>query len=315
MVAVSLRELLVSWCSLEGGVFVTHGPKNWHTHGSVTGTHSGRPYWLARSLFLNYQLSTVPIRELSTMSGLWRTGILLIVFVVGFGGVYQLLPIEEWLEPEWLSSYLQKFGWAGPLLLIGMMTLAVVISPIPSLPLDLAAGAAYGPFWGGVYVLLGAELGAIVSFLIGRALGKDVIGGWLGRDVTFCEQCSDHHLMGIVALVRLVPLFSFDIVSYGAGLTTMSLRAFALATLVGMIPPTFTFTYLGSSVVSIDGTMVLLGLVAVGLFLLLPKWIVKYRTTWWVRALQGSPIEVIEPPVVKPSKKGQTGCAWCQNEL
>lgn len=48
----------------------------------------------------------------------------------------------------------------------------------------------------------------------------------------------------------MIPVFSFDVVSYGAGFTTISLRTFSLATIAGMVPPTFAFTYLGSPVVS-----------------------------------------------------------------
>ncbi|MFZ1747640.1 MAG: hypothetical protein WAU17_17120 [Nitrospirales bacterium] len=55
------------------------------------------------------------------------------------------------------------------------MALAVIISPIPGLPLDIAAGAASGLFLGASYAVPGAELGVIVSFLIGRAVGREVL--------------------------------------------------------------------------------------------------------------------------------------------
>ncbi|MDR4485810.1 MAG: VTT domain-containing protein [Nitrospirales bacterium] len=44
----------------------------------------------------------------------------------------------------------------------------------------------------------------------------------------------------------MIPIFSFDLISYGAGLTNMSIRVFALVALVGMIPPTLALTYAGS---------------------------------------------------------------------
>jgi hypothetical protein len=145
------------------------------------------------------------VRPLSSFFGKWM---LVLLAIAGLYGLIQFTPLQEILTPEKLTSLLSELGVAGPFALIGLMTLAVVVSPIPSLPLDLAAGAAYGPFWGAFYVLIGAEVGAIISFLIGRALGRDVVSRWLKRDVTFCEQCSDHHLIGLMAVARLRPIFS-----------------------------------------------------------------------------------------------------------
>ena len=189
-----------------------------------------------------------------------------------FGAYFFLgdLDLGETFNPGRIVDYLDTWGPVGPLVFVLMMTTAVVVSPIPSLPLDLAAGAAFGPFLGTTYAVIGAEIGVIISFLIGRVLGKDVITRLLKINVRFCEKCSDHHLMGLVFFARLFPFFSFDLVSYGAGLTNMSLRAFALATLLGMIPPTFVLTYFGSSVVTVEWPLILSGIVLVILFLFLP---------------------------------------------
>jgi len=167
----------------------------------------------------------------------------------------------------------------------------------------------YGPFWGTAYVLIGAELGAIISFLIGRALGRDILSRWLKQDITFCEHCSDRHLVGLMIVARLVPVFSFDIVSYGAGLTKMSLKAFALATLIGMVPPTFAFTYLGSAVVTVQWPLILAGGLLVVMFLLLPKLMMKHRNSWWVQALQGKPMVPVAVILDDQMKDGQ--CGWC----
>jgi len=242
------------------------------------------------------------------MASVFGKWLLVLLAIVGLYGVIQFTSIQEVLAPDKLSSLLRDLGVIGPFALMGLMTLAVVVSPIPSLPIDLAAGVAYGPFWGAVYVLIGAELGAIISFLIGRALGRDLLNRWLRRDITFCEQCSDHHLLGLMVVARLVPIFSFDIVSYGAGLTKMSLKAFALATFVGMIPPTFALTYLGSAVVTVQWPLILAGGLLVLSFLFLPKLIMKHRNSWWVRVLQGKPM-VPALPAKEPLNDAQ--CGWC----
>ncbi|GMV51927.1 MAG: TVP38/TMEM64 family inner membrane protein YdjZ [Nitrospira sp. OLB3] len=125
------------------------------------------------------------------------------------------LDYERFLSPISLVQWLNDAGPFAPLLLISGMACAVIIPPIPSLPLDLAAGAAFGPFYGALYAVIGAELGAIVCFLIARALGRDTLLRLLKTETTFCQTCNDHQLMGVMFLARLVPIFSFDVVSYG----------------------------------------------------------------------------------------------------
>ncbi len=244
----------------------------------------------------------------------WRMGkwIAVLLVIASVYGLFHFTSLPEFLTPHTISSLLEELGVAGPFALMGLMTLAVVVSPIPSLPLDLAAGAVYGPFWGAVYVLLGAECGAILSFLIGRALGREFLNRWLKQDISFCEHCSDHHLFGLMIVARLVPIFSFDIVSYGAGLTRMSLKTFALATFVGMIPPTFALTYLGSAVMTVQWPVILAGGMLVVFFLVLPTWIVKHKNSWWVRVIQGKPTVV---PLPAETHKPKRPCGWCGQSM
>jgi uncharacterized membrane protein YdjX (TVP38/TMEM64 family) len=216
-------------------------------------------------------------------------GATLVLALLGAYVVVESLNLEEILRPDQLVTVLQSLGpWAPVALIVGMTT-AVVVSPIPSLPLDLAAGAAFGPTWGTTYAVIGAEIGAILSFLIGRALGRDVISRLLRTDVAFCQTCSDHQLMGLIFVARLIPVFSFDVISYGAGLTGMSLTTFAVATLLGMIPATFAFTYFGSSVVSAQWVLILAGLLMVAFFLIMPKLLKRYRSSWVAGLMLGPP--------------------------
>jgi len=237
-----------------------------------------------------------------------------VLVLFGVYGIFQFYGFEEHFSPKQLVRFLEDLGPMGPLVFIGLMILAVVVSPIPSLPLDIAGGIAFGPFWGMAYAVTGAEIGAVSSFLIARALGRELLNRLLDTKVVFCEKCSDHHLMVFVFLSRLVPIFSFDIISYGAGLTTMSLKVFALATLFGMIPPTFALTSLGSSVPTLEWPIIVVsGLVLVGVFLWLPKLLLNNRSSWWVRLIQGEPPAQSEaiPLASLDSDAGPRMCPWC----
>lgn len=197
------------------------------------------------------------------------------------------IDFERMLNPAYLAELLQSLGPWGPLILIISMATAVVIPPIPSLPLDLAAGATFGPLWGAFYAVVGAAIGAIVSFLIGRSLGREVVSKLLRVDAVFCETCADHHVSLFIFLARLIPVFSFDIISYGAGFTTISLHTFSLATIAGMIPPTLALTYLGSSVASAQWLLIGSACVLTTVFVIGPSWLKRHRTSWLGRQLFG----------------------------
>lgn len=208
------------------------------------------------------------------------------------------IDFERWLNPAHLAGSLQSLGPWGPLMVIVAMATAVIIPPIPSLPLDLASGAAFGPLLGTTYAVIGAAIGAIVSFLLGRTLGREGISRLFRIDAVFCEGCSDRHVGLVIFLARLIPVFSFDVVSYGAGLTTVSLRTFSLATIAGMIPPTFAFTYLGSSVPSAEWLLIGSAGLLVAFFLFLPVWLKRHRSSRFARLIFGPvPAPLISQPV------------------
>ena len=172
-----------------------------------------------------------------------------------------------------LQAWLQQLGVIGPLAIIGLMTLAIVMSPIPSAPIALAAGAAYGHTEGTVYVLIGAELGAIIAFTIARLAGLPAVQHWLGPRIMQRLHGSQNMLMLIVFLSRLLPFISFDMVSYAAGVTPLHFWRFVVATFAGIIPASFLLAHFGAEMASgeserIGITLLLLGGVSLLVILL-----------------------------------------------
>jgi len=247
----------------------------------------------------------------SSRMSIWvKLGLGILVAGAGWWGVASI-EYERYLTPSALARWLNEAGPLAPLLLISSMVGAVVIPPIPSLPLDLAAGAAFGPFYGALYAVIGAEIGAILCFLIARSLGREALSRIMKSENTFCQTCTDHQLMGAMFIARFIPIFSFDVVSYGAGLTNISLKTFALATLFGMAPPTFAFTYLGSSVVSAQWPLIAAGVAMVVFFLAMPKLLTRYRTSRLARLLLGPPPAPAMAPSAIAGIPSKIHCAGC----
>ncbi|MFC6488794.1 TVP38/TMEM64 family protein [Nitratireductor sp. GCM10026969] len=172
-----------------------------------------------------------------------------------------------------LQDQVRRFGFWGPLAIIVMIAGAIILSPIPSGPIALVAGAVYGPILGTIYVVAGAEAGAIVAFSIARIFGYEAMRHWSRVEPLLDllrKDRSQNWLMAIVFASRLVPFISFDAISYAAGLTPLAFWRFAVATLVGVVPISFLLTYFGKEFITADPTRMMIIAVAVGGITLLP---------------------------------------------
>ncbi|HEC28549.1 MAG TPA: TVP38/TMEM64 family protein [Gammaproteobacteria bacterium] len=181
------------------------------------------------------------------------TGFLLVIL---FSGLYLYLEqsgsINTLFNQQSLQQIINDFGQWGPILIIIFMSGAIVMSPLPSAPIALASGAAYGHVWGTIYILIGAELGAIIAFSMARMLGHDVMKRRFGDKIKIRWLQSDNHLMLAIGISRLIPFISFDIVSYAAGLTSLGYLRFALATLFGITPASYLLAHFGSEMANSD---------------------------------------------------------------
>lgn len=189
-------------------------------------------------------------------------------------GLFVLLALGTWIG-EWLpgsvdrnavESWVSAAGPWGPLAVIALMTVAVVASPIPSAPIALASGAAYGHYAGTVYVAVGSEFGALVAFLIARRLGRRPVERLLGDKADFGLLGSQNALTLTVFASRLLPFVSFDAMSYAAGLSRLHSWRFALATMAGILPASFVLAHFGSA--AMEGAFGSAEWIAVGLGLM-----------------------------------------------
>lgn len=169
-----------------------------------------------------------------------------------------------------LHDRITQLGAWGPVMVIGLMVLAILVSPIPSAPIAMAAGAAYGHVWGTLYVLAGAEMGALAAFGLARWLGGETLRRWFGDRLAVGLLGSQNALTGIVLLSRLLPFVSFDIISYAAGLTVLSFWRFAIATLIGVIPASFLLAHFGGEMASGESDRIMISVFALGGITLIP---------------------------------------------
>lgn len=167
-------------------------------------------------------------------------------------------------------------GW-GPFLVIGLQVLQAIISPLPSWPITVAAGALYGPVPATLYALVGGTAGAAVNWALARRWGRPWVAkrlpaAWLER----VDQFGPVHFLLLSLLGRLIPIASFDLVAYLAGLSSLGLVSFLTVAAVGQAPALFTYAWLGADLAKAQSASLVVSLVLllfVGLSLLAKRWL------------------------------------------
>ncbi len=171
---------------------------------------------------------------------------------------------------EEMRVWFENWGVWGPVAVIATMATAIMISPIPSAPIALAAGALYGHYWGTLYIVIGAELGAVGAFTVARIFGYDLLHRWFGEQLNQGLAGSQNFLTATVLVSRLIPFISFDIISYAAGLTAIKFWRFAFATLAGVVPISFFLAHFGAEMVSEETDRIMLAVLLLGMITIVP---------------------------------------------
>ncbi|MXY99900.1 TVP38/TMEM64 family protein [Candidatus Poribacteria bacterium] len=147
---------------------------------------------------------------------------------------------------ETARAYIASYGALAPVVSAMLMIFQSVIAPLPAFLITFANGLLFGVWWGAALSWGSAMLGAALCFYIARALGRPVIVKLLSEDaVNTSDQFFQRYGKHAVLIARLVPIISFDVISYGAGLTGMRFLGFAIATGIGQLPATLLYSYLG----------------------------------------------------------------------
>ncbi|OGQ07118.1 MAG: hypothetical protein A3G32_08960 [Deltaproteobacteria bacterium RIFCSPLOWO2_12_FULL_40_28] len=180
-----------------------------------------------------------------------KKGFLLILFISGVLGLYFFTPVRDYLSKEGfvtLEAWIRSQGVLAPLV-FGLIYIAATVFALPGSVLTIGGGLLFGAWWGTLINWLSASIGAIISFLLARYLGRDAVTKILKGKGTLhgLDEKIGNNGFYSVLILRLVPLFPFNGLNFGLGLTKVSFRDYLLATLLGMLPGTFVYTSLGSA--------------------------------------------------------------------
>ena len=145
-----------------------------------------------------------------------------------------------------IRQFVDSYGAYAAAVSFMLMILQSVAAPLPAFLITFANASLFGWWKGAILSWTSAMAGAALCFWIARILGRDVVERLTSK--AGLEQIDDffekHGRLSIL-IARLLPFISFDIVSYAAGLTSMSFGGFLVATGIGQLPATLVYSYVG----------------------------------------------------------------------
>jgi Uncharacterized conserved protein len=151
------------------------------------------------------------------------------------------------LDQHGIEDFIRSWGTQAAMVSFCLMILQAIIAPLPAFVITFANASLFGAFWGGLLSWSSAMVGAALCFAIARILGREAVEKLTGKTVlesmdSFFTRYGKHTIL----ICRLLPFVPFDPISYAAGLTSIRLRPFLVATAIGQLPATLVYSWAGS---------------------------------------------------------------------
>lgn len=147
---------------------------------------------------------------------------------------------------EVVRRFVASYGAYAVVVSFLLMIFQSVAAPLPAFLITFANANLFGWWQGALLSWVSAMAGAALCFWIARILGRDVVEKLTSQTgLKQIDAFFEKHGRLSILIARLLPFMSFDIVSYAAGLTSMSFGGFLVATGVGQLPATLIYSYVG----------------------------------------------------------------------
>ena len=226
----------------------------------------------------------------SRQSNRWLKLLIITVFIGGLISFF-VLGGNQYLSLDALKSNrdsLLDFTESNYVLMMAITIAVYTLSTALSVPgatiLSLATGFLFGRWVGTGIILLSATIGATLVFLAARYLFADTARARMNSGMA-AKLINGFHdnAFNYLLFLRLVPLFPFWLVNLAPAFTPITVRTYATATAIGILPGCFVIANLGQSLGRVDSlnqlisaeTLLAFGLF--GLFALVPVVIKKLK--------------------------------------
>ena len=167
--------------------------------------------------------------------------VIFICFIAACILILRFTSVKEYINIQTLSSFIDSSGIWAPVVYIFIYAVGVCIF-LPGTLLTGIGAAVFGPYYGFIYVWIGAMIGSSGAFFIGRTLGRDYAATLVGEKLKRYDNAIERNGFATVLYLRLV-YFPFTPMNFGMGLTRVKFMDYFLGTGLGIIVGTFIFTF------------------------------------------------------------------------
>ena len=145
-----------------------------------------------------------------------------------------------------VRDFVASYGVYAALISFLLMIFQSIAAPLPAFLITFANANLFGWWKGAILSWSSAMAGAAVCFYIAKILGRDAAERLTSKaGLEQIDAFFERYGKNTILICRLLPFVSFDIVSYAAGLTSMSFASFLIATGIGQLPATIVYSYVG----------------------------------------------------------------------
>lgn len=175
-------------------------------------------------------------------------------------------------DPAILREAAQKNVFAAIAYFLVFQLLQIIVAFIPGEAAELAAGAAFGWFWGFWLCVLGIAVASGAIFILARKLGRSFIDTLTdGKEIGFMEKINNNKNRDFyIFLLFFIPGLPKDFFTYGCAFLDISYLRFLTISTIARIPSIISSTIAGAAVISdkmgvtiaifvINGILALLG--------------------------------------------------------
>ena len=180
--------------------------------------------------------SEQPSRRRSHLVLLGYTTATIILLAIGIR--YYRFFFQAYQNPEAIRAMIASWGVWAPVVLVLSQIFQVIIFVIPGPAMTIAAGYAFGTFWGFVYSFIGTYIGSLLVFFLGRKYGRPFVMRFVRpADLARYDKFIEHWGRRALLLCRVAPIIvPNDALSFAASVSTMRWRDYAWVSFVGFIP-------------------------------------------------------------------------------
>jgi uncharacterized membrane protein YdjX (TVP38/TMEM64 family) len=147
------------------------------------------------------------------------------------------------VDADHITSLSKSMGIFGPILLILLMSLGILLTPIPSAVLIVAAGYLYGTWMGALYSYIGHLLAAIITFAICQTLKMN---GESRRYESYKKLV--HKNKKILYFLYMLPIIPISVITIITSTSKIKWKEFLKIISISFVPNILIFSFFGERI-------------------------------------------------------------------